>query len=293
MRVRNGMAIASEAEVNSPFRYAGGKYYARDMILEQVPRHTCYIEPLCGGASIFFAKPKVETNILNDRDPDLFNCLIHIRDSPTELADLLPLNTPTKVLHAYFKNEYTPSNDLERAARWYYLNRVSYSGIMKRENCFFGYGDKFSMQPKNWRRHLLRTSARLQGVDILNKDFEEVIEDAPSGAFLFIDPPYFNRDQDKFYTYTFTKGDHNRLMEVLKRRAEEVRFLLTYDNEPEIREMYAWATERMEKGWHYTIYRTDDQTKGGNGGDKPHVGKRYLGRELFITNYKSPVRTLL
>ena len=46
------------AAINSPFRYAGGKFYARNLILEHIPPHSDYIEPFAGGASIFFAKSR-------------------------------------------------------------------------------------------------------------------------------------------------------------------------------------------------------------------------------------------
>jgi DNA adenine methylase len=268
--------------VNSPFRYAGGKFYARKLILEHIPNHDTYVEPLCGGASIFFAKPKAQRSILNDKDKDLINTLITIRDRPDELADFLDGVVASKEMHAYFKREFKPKNDLERAGRWYYLNRTSYSGIMKMENCYWGYGDKYSMRPENWRRHLLKTSLKLRGVEIYNEDFEPVINDSPDGSFLFIDPPYFNRDQDKFYTETFTESDHLRLAKVLRDNSPRLKFLLTYDNHPFIRELYGWAGNILEKEWNYTINRTDDQTK-----KTTTKGKRYKGKELFILNYPS------
>ncbi|GAB4525742.1 MAG: hypothetical protein Tsb0014_05350 [Pleurocapsa sp.] len=46
--------------INSPFRYPGGKFYARKLILEYIPPHSNYIEPFAGGGSIFFAKNKVK-----------------------------------------------------------------------------------------------------------------------------------------------------------------------------------------------------------------------------------------
>lgn len=179
------------SEINSPFRYPGGKFYARKLILEHIVSHTCYIEPFAGGASIFFAKEKAERNILNDADPELFNCYLAIRDDVEDLIELLRGLPATKELHSYYKNIYIPTNDLERAFRWYYLNRTSYSGIMNMQNCFWGYGDKYSMQPKNWPAHLRRCSTKLQGVEITNQDFEQVIVNAPDNAFLFIDPPLF------------------------------------------------------------------------------------------------------
>ena len=98
---------------------------------------------------------------------------------------------------------------------------------------YWGYGDKFSMQPKNWAANIRRTSLKLQGVKLTSVDFEEVIDSAPKGSFLFIDPPYFNADQEKFYTCAFTKEDHFRLEKCLCRNTKRLLIFLTYDDEPE------------------------------------------------------------
>lgn len=270
--------------INSPFRYAGGKFYARKLILEHVPDHTCYIEPFVGGGSIFFAKDKVEKNILNDADPDLINTYLIIRDRVDELVAALDGEQALKERHTWYKNEFKPTNELERAVRWYYLNRTSYSGIMNPKNCYWGYGDKYSMRPENWGRSLIKTSAKLQGVEFTNLDFEDVIDNAPDGAFLFVDPPYFNADQDKFYTFSFKKEDHYRLEQCLLRNKGRLSFLITYDNSPEIRELYSWANAMLDKEWNYTISRTDDQTK--NNSQAPEKASRYKGKEVFITNYQ-------
>jgi DNA adenine methylase len=287
------------AQINSPFRYAGGKFYARKLILEHIPQHTSYIEPFAGGASIFFCKDKVEHNQLNDIDEELVNTLLIIRDRPQELINILKVGTDRRVprnlmgkvhtgdpipalkeLHGFFKNDYRPRNELERAFRWFYLNRTSYSGIMNFKNMYWGYGDKYSMQPKNWGRNIERTSEKLQGVNITNLDFEEVIDNAPDGSLLFVDPPYFNADQDKFYEHFFSRDDHFRLLRCIQRNANRLNFFITYDNVPEVRELYNWANEMYDKEWNYCIQRTDDQT-----GQTHDKGKRYKGKELFIINY--------
>lgn len=271
------------SELNSPFRYPGGKFYARKLILEHIIPHTYYAEPFAGGASIFFAKRKVGQNLLNDMDPDLINRYLVIRDRVEELIALLDGIPASKDKHHYYKNIYEPTNELERAFRWYYLNRTSYSGIMNMQNCYWGYGDKYSMQPKNWPGHLRRCSRKLQGVQVTCLDFEKIIVQVPDGAFLFVDPPYFNADQDKFYTHSFDRESHYRLARVLHEHSHRLKFLLTYDNSPEVREMYGWSTHMLEKEWNYTINRTDDQTKKTR--DK---GKRYMGKEIFIINYDVP-----
>lgn len=269
-------------EINSPFRYAGGKFYARKLIIEHVPEHAYYIEPFAGGASVFFAKNKARDNWLNDIDDDLINCLTIIRDHPNQLIKRLKDEKATKERHAYYKNKYHPKTKIDCAVRWFYLNRTSYSGIMNMQNCYWGYGEKFSMRPENWPRNILRTANKLRDVKLTSLDFEEVIEKASDDSFLFIDPPYFNADQDKFYACPFKHEDHFRLRDILKKHKARIKFLMTYDNSPEIRELYDWAHAMHEKEWNYTINRTDDQK---NGTDKR--GTRYKGKELFIVNYDS------
>lgn len=269
---------------NSPFRYPGGKFYARKLILPCIPKHHKYCEPFAGGGSIFFAKPNTKVNLLNDKDSELINTYIHIRDHVEDLINLLDGIPATKELHRYYKLNYSPSNDLERAMRWFYLNRTSYSGIMKHANCYWGYGERYSMRPENWPKHLRTTSKRLQSVRFSSLDFEEVISHLDEDFFLFIDPPYFGADQDKFYSCSFKLEDHYRLNKVLEKSTSRFKFLLTYDNVPEIREMYEWCTSIQDNQWNYTISRTDDQKNNRKLSDG-YKSNRYKGKEIFITNY--------
>ena len=269
---------------NSPFRYPGGKFYARRLILGMLPHHQGYCEPFAGGASIFFVKDKAPNSLLNDLDEDVINTLLHIRDDVESLIGLLEGIPATKELHGYYKTEYEPQNDLERAFRWYYLNRTSYSGIMRPENCYWGFGEKYSMRPENWPPHLRTVSDKLQGVALSALDFEGVIDGLPDGYFVFVDPPYYSADQQKFYRCTFSKPDHERLAACLRRNSERLRFLLTYDNHPDIWEMYSWVDSISSHEWNYTINRTDDQ-KNRLKNEDGFRRVRYKGREIFVRNY--------
>lgn len=264
--------------INSPLRYAGGKFYARKSILQYFPKHYHYAEPLSGGASLFFAKEKVEYNWLNDIDEELVNTFRIMRDHPEELIKKLMNEEANKDRHSYYKNEFRPRNDIDRAARWYYLNRTSYSGIMNMHNCYWGYGDKYSMRPENWPRSIRQASKKLQDVRITQLDFEEVIAQLEDKTFVFIDPPYMNSDHDKFYTHTFSYNDHLRLCSMLFKHRRRLDFVLTYDNSDEIKSLYHWSAQ-IEREWNYTISRTDDQK-----GKTDVKGKRHKGKELFILN---------
>ena len=269
---------------NSPFRYPGGKFYARKLILKYIPSHEYYCEPFAGGASIFFAKENVKVSVLNDLDPEIMNTFIQIRDNVESLIGLLNDIPAKKELHTFYKKEYQPTNDLERAFRWFYLNRTSYSGIMKPENCYWGFGDKYSMRPENWPSHLRKVSNKLKRVLLKCLDFEDLIDNLPDGFFLFVDPPYYAADQKKFYCYNFDLKDHERLATCLYRNVHRMKFLITYDNHNDIRKLYDWTTEIDSQEWQYTVNRTDDQKNGLKRKDG-YKRSRNKGRELFIRNY--------
>ena len=271
--------------MNSPFRYAGGKFYARKLIAEHLIDTDVYCEPFAGGASVFFYKTKSRINILNDLDEDIILVYEIIRDRVDEMIKLLStFKEPSKEAHSYYKNEYKPTNELEQAVRWYYLNRISYSGIMKFENMYFGYGDKYSMRPENWPRQLLKNSAKLQGVELSSRTAIDIIDNLPNNSLAFVDPPYFNADQDKFYTKFFSRQDHLDLVECIRRNKDRLKFFITYDNCDEIRELYSFMPNMYDKEWNYCISRTDDQRQGKKLADG-YQGTRKQGKELFILNY--------
>jgi len=277
--------------INSPFRWAGGKFYARKLISDFIPKHEQYIEPFFGGGSIFFYKNKTKS-ILNDADKELMNCYRIIKNRVDELIEYLDGEKATKERHNFYKNEFKPKNSLERAAQYYYLNRTSYSGIMKLQNCFFGYGDKYSMRPENWGRQLKKNSEKLIGTKLLSDKFEDLFDKVKlnKDTFLFIDPPYYNADQDKFYRKSFDLDDHRNLMKILKKYRNKVKYLITYDDCEEIRNLYSWADNIIDKEWNYTINRTDDQKNEKKLKDG-YSSKRKKGKEIFIINYPVPKKS--
>lgn len=271
--------------INSPFRYAGGKFYARKLIAEHLINTDVYCEPFAGGASIFFYKEKSKINILNDIDSDIILVYTMIRDRPEDMIELLnTFREPSKEAHSYYKNEYKPTNELEQAVRWYYLNRISYSGIMKFENMYFGYGEKYSMTPRNWPRNILRTSEKLQGVNLECHSSIDIIDSLTDNSLAFVDPPYYNADQDKFYTCHFSKEDHLELVDCIRRNNNRLKFFITYDNCDEIKDLYSFMHYMYDKEWNYCIKRTDNQKDGIKLADG-YQGTRDKGKELFILNY--------
>ncbi len=74
-------------------------------------------------------------------------------------------------------------------------------------------------------------SDKLEGVKLTSRNFEEVIAMSPKGSFIFVDPPYsLNSPKTKTtkYKYPFRNIQHKRLLEALKFRSNDIKFILTY-----------------------------------------------------------------
>ncbi len=260
--------------VKSPFRYPGGKYYGLKLILPFtmcVP-HDEYREPFLGGGNVFFAKPKVLHNWLNDLEPGLINLYRTIADkvSRKELITKLHNETASRERHIEMKN-WNPESSLDSAYKTFYLNRTSYSGIIYKPA--WGYQTGKSSPPSNWGAFIDAAGAKLEGTIITNLDFEDVIVAKPTGntVLMYLDPPYFHADQKRAYEKHFTVKDHERLASLLQKT--NYFFCLSYDNCNEVRQLYSWAIIN-ERSWQYN-------TANVKGKDS-----RIDGRELVITNYR-------
>lgn len=122
----------------------------------------------------------------------------------------------------------TEDYDVRRAAMFLKLLRNSYSSS----------GKSFASQPFDIRKLfgvIQELEDRMANVVIENQDFETLIRhyDRPD-AFFYADPPYFSTED--MYEVGFGWDDHVRLRETLGRI--KGKFLLSYNDCPEIRELY-------------------------------------------------------
>lgn len=256
----------------SPFRYPGGKYYARKFILPIIPDRVRYGEPFLGGGQIYFGKRPSETSWLNDLDKDLVLAYQAIKERPMDLVRALQDETVSKDRHNFYKS-WNPDEPFQRAVRWYYLNRTSYSGIMTDSCCYLGFKEGISIPPSQWGNLIVNASIHLSHGDVYltSLDFEEAIAQYDLDTFAFIDPPYYKAARN-LYKHEFDTRDHERLARVLYNSRQKFRFLLTYDDCPEIRHLYKWATISPQT-WRYSIKyegTEDDQAE---------------AKEIFIENY--------
>jgi len=247
-------------------RYPGGKFYGSKLILPKLQiDHKEYREPFLGGASIFLSLPSIApTCWLNDRDAELMNFYKVIAEdkSREELFELLDGEIVNKERYQEVRS-MKPSNEIERAFKYFYLNRTSFSGIMVKPR--WGYLIGSSLTPENWIGRIIPVAEKLSKVRLTNSDFREVLNSADEGVLSYIDPPYFVASRG-IYSCEFSTEDHEELAEIL--RATKSKFVLSYENSEPVRKMYRWANIE-ESTWVY--YMSED--------------RRQQGKELIITNF--------
>ena len=254
--------------MNSFMSWIGGKKALRDEIIARFPLdYKRYIEVFGGGGWVLFHKnPGRDFEVYNDFNPNLANLYRCVRDHPKELIAALTyvLNSRTdfdfvrKTLHTK-----THIPDIKRAAYFYQLIRQSYASGL----------DSFGAQPHSmWNNFPLITQAcsRLQKVVIENKDFEKLIKqyDRPE-SFFYCDPPYYETE-DYYEDVGFTTKDHERLANALC--SIQGKFLLSYNDCPEIRELYSRPGIAIE-----------GTSRLSNIAQRYEAGKQYA--ELIISNY--------
>ena len=256
-----------------PFRYPGGKFYAMD-ILEpfwKAVAHAEYREPFAGGATVFFHKEKSPRNWLNDLDSELMICYRVLQDEGLRQRLIHDFSAEVATKERWrevFASQ--PANEYEIARKFFYLNRTSFSG--KLVSAAWGYRPHRSLPPERWHERIIPCGEFLAGVRLTCMDFEPVIDQPGENVLMYVDPPYYLPPKHKHYRHGFDPEDHVRLAEALRRTKHC--FFLTYDDCPQVRELYKWANI-------YDVnftYRVDNSAvKGGN---------RELGFELIITNYE-------
>jgi len=162
-------------------------------LLRRIPSDIAtYYEPFVGGGALFFSL-KPDDAVLGDFNSELIEAYTVVRDELPELIGRLEG-------HYYEKNYFYSVRALdtetlspaECAARTIYLNRTGFNGLYRvnlkgQFNVPFGrYRNPLICDHEN----LQACSALLQGTQLRQGSFEEVLSSAKSGDFVYLDPPY-------------------------------------------------------------------------------------------------------
>jgi len=265
--------------ITTPLRYPGGKAKALKMILPLVPKFSEFREPFLGGASVYLALKQLYPDNrfwVNDLNHDLYHFWINLRDNHVQLIEKTQIIKDTELngrsLHRNLV-ENNPQQSLEKAVRFFVLNRITFSGTIEAGGYSQGAFEARFTQSSIDR--LGPVASVLNNTEITNLDYEELISKDGEDVFIFLDPPYLSATKSRLYGKKgnlHTGFDHTRFADVMRKTKHK--WMITYDDCPEVRELFSFANIL---GWEFQY--------GMNNYKQQTAAK---GKELIITNYTIP-----
>jgi len=231
--------------------YVGGKkQLARHIIaaIEGIP-HKVYAEPFVGMGGVFLRRRQAaKAEAINDLNRDVI-CLFRVLQRHYQaFMDMLKWQVTSRAEFQRLAGQDPETlTDLERAARFLYLQRLSFGGKVASRTFGIDTNGPARFDITRLGSLLEAVHERLAGVWIDCLPWEEFITrwDRPATLF-YLDPPYMGSEH--YYGRgkgQFGPADHERLAAALK--GLRGRFILTLNDLPEIRALYRWATIREAK----------------------------------------------
>lgn len=219
-----------------PLPYVGGKNRLAAKIISLLPEHITYVEPFAGGAQVLFHKLPSNVEVLNDLDYEIVNFFRVCQWHYEELVRYLRYCLASRTLHElHVKTDPACLTDIQRAGRFYYLQKNSFGGLILRQKFHYGVTQPSNYNPERIPEVIAQAHQRLARVQIESLPYEQVLEkyDRPTTLF-YLDPPYWRR---KLYKFNFTDADFRDLDARLS--SLKGKFILSLDDRQEIRKIFA------------------------------------------------------
>ena len=259
------MAVAAEQRYPSPLRYPGGKgkvaNYIKLVILDNDLVGCDYVEPYAGGASIALSllfEEYADRVHINDLNRGVFSFWdAALRDPDSLCRRISSTHLSIGEWEKQRKVQRDPDAEpLDLAFSTFFLNRTSRSGII-------GGGVIGGMdQSGQWkidarfnRDQLIRRIQKIgrfaSRITLTRLDAAEYLVEVLSHIetpFVYLDPPYYAKGA-RLYENSYSARDHEAVAAIV--RALRVPWVVSYDAEPEVAELYA-GYARVDYDLHYS-----------------------------------------
>jgi DNA adenine methylase len=253
----------------TPLRYPGGKgrlgHWLAQLLTKNNVEGGWYIEPYAGGAGaalFLLTKGYVEGIVINDLDPNVHAFWWAILNDTTEFLRLLD-GTPVTIdtweqqreIHK-FPEQYSKTR---LGFATFFLNRTNRSGILdggviggRKQDGFYRLCARYKKD--NLRRRIELIAKLKERIVLFRMDAVELLKgrgDAiPARSLTYLDPPYYHKGS-QLYRNHYKPEDHLEIARVVV--ALRTPWLVSYDNCPEIRQIYAGCASQ-EFSLHYSTH---------------------------------------
>lgn len=251
----------------SPLRYPGGKGRLGPW-LAGLMRHNrisggWYVEPYAGGAGAaiyLLTQGYVDHIVINDLDPAVYAFWWAVLNDTKGFLALLA-ETPVTMDHWYRQKEVHADPDnfspTEIGFATFFLNRTNRSGILKGgviggKNQDGPYLLDARFNKVNLAERIESVASLADHITLCNQDalalLGEIEDDLPTRSLIYLDPPYYQKGS-QLYRNHYRSEDHCQIAEYV--REVKTPWVVTYDNCPEIHELYRGCHE-VHFSLHYS-----------------------------------------
>lgn len=224
--------------MKSPLCWMGGKSQLARRIVEMIPEHQAYAEVFAGAAWVFFAKPESRFESLNDRNSDLICFYRVLQNHLEEFCRQFKFIVSSREWFEDWNRQLSAGGltDIQRAARFYYLQRHSFSGEVIRRT----FGRSTHKAPRinliRLEEELSAVHLRMTRVTIENLPWQEYISRYDSATtFFYLDPPYWGFESI-YGQGMFSGRDFSLMAEHLL--AIKGKFIMSINDVPKIRSLF-------------------------------------------------------
>lgn len=271
----------------APFvKWAGGKRQLLSQIRERMPeKYNNYYEPFIGGGAVIFDLLP-ENALINDINKALINTYKQICDAPEAFLKVLNKLDADMwedgkgyyySLREYYNDKLMKAEyDVELAALFVFINKHCFNGLYRvNGKGLFNVPYNNSCRASANEKVIMETSQYLQGVTIMDGDFEPACADAKKGDFVFLDSPYAPLNPTSFESYTkegFDIESHKRLSKLYDELTDRGCYcMLTNHNTELINELYG------NKGYKIDVVSVKRMINS--------KASNRVGEEVIICNY--------
>lgn len=224
--------------------WIGGKRRLADRLIRLFPSHKCYCEPFAGAAAVFFAKPPADVEVLNDVNGELINLYRVVQHHLEEFVRQFKWALSSRQVFKWLQLQHTaPLTDIQRAARFYYLQVHAFGGKVESQSYGFATTTPPGINLLRIEEELSAAHLRLSNVYVENLDWRECIAkyDRPHTLF-YMDPPYWDTEG---YGVPFAIDQYTAMAAAL--RELRGRAIVSVNDHPAMREAFeGFAIETVD-----------------------------------------------
>lgn len=251
----------------TPLRYPGGKARLGPWLAELMRHNRIsggeYAEPYAGGAGaalFLLMRGYVNKIHINDADPVVYAFWHAATKSTAKLVKLVE-STPVTMETWYAQREVLAEPDKHSFLRLgfaaFFLNRTNRSGILAGGvigglNQSGNYGIDARFNKADLINRLQAVGAMAKSISVTCCDARDwlIQTDLPKSSLTYLDPPYYVKGA-QLYRNFYDPDDHAEIAQLVMTRKTPV--LVTYDDVPPIRELYAGASA-VNFSLHYSTH---------------------------------------